>query len=327
MNMKAEILALLRETEVYLSGQELCEKFAVSRTAIWKVMRQLKEEGYVIEAVQNKGYRLLEEPDLLTSSALAGSFRGMWAGSSIVYREETGSTNIDARKLAEEGAPHGTVAIAGRQLAGKGRRGRGWVSPPGDNLYFTILLRPSIESSKAPKLTLVMALSVAEAIQDKYKADIQIKWPNDVLCAKKKVCGILTEMSVESDYIQYVLIGVGINTNQKAFPEEIREKATSLCNELGIGLSRSELLKEVLTRFQSRYDQFVSDGTLEHMKEEYHRFLVNRGNAVKILDPKGEWYGKALGINEEGELLVEENGVIRTVYAGEVSVRGIDSYV
>lgn len=325
--MKAEILALLRETEVYLSGQELCEHFHVSRTAIWKVMRQLKEEGYVIEAVQNKGYRLISEPDLLTSSALAGSFQSMWAGCNIVYREETGSTNIDARKLAEEGAPHGTVAIAGQQLAGKGRRGRGWVSPPGENLYFTILLRPDFYPSKASMLTLVMALSVAEAIKGKWDADIQIKWPNDVLCNKRKVCGILTEMNLESNYIQYVVIGVGINTNQMEFPEEIRDKATSLCKELGMGLSRAELLKEVLSCFQIRYDQFVKELDLNFMKVAYEDFLVNRGRMVKILDPKGEWTGTAIGINGEGELLVEQEGRIQEVYAGEVSVRGIDSYV
>lgn len=198
--MKTEILKLLRESGDYISGQELCSLFGVSRTAVWKVINQLKEEGYGIEAVQNKGYRLRLNPDVLSYSELKSRIRNNWAGGEIYYYEETGSTNIDAKRLGEEGAAHGTIVVADKQNAGRGRRGRAWQSPAGKDIYFTILLRPSFEPDKASGLTLVMALSVAQAVERKCNLKAGIKWPNDVVLNGKKICGILTEMNMETDY-------------------------------------------------------------------------------------------------------------------------------
>lgn len=326
--MKAEILKLLRESKGYVSGQELCSRFGVSRTAVWKVMNQLKEEGYVIEAVQNKGYKLKENPDVLSLSELRSRIHNEWAGNEIYYYEETASTNIDAKRLAEEGASHGAIAVADKQTAGRGRRGRSWESPSGKDIYFTILLRPDFAPDKASPLTLVMALSVAEAIESLYRIRAGIKWPNDVVVNGKKVCGILTELNMELDYIQYVVIGTGINVNLTELPEEIRRTATSLLLESGKEAKRAELLQEVLRCFEDNYKTYTETLDLSGVLDSYNSYLVNLGREVQVLDPKGEFTGIAMGINPAGELLVQtkDKGVAR-VYAGEVSVRGLYGYV
>ena len=326
--MKTEILKLLRESGDYISGQELCSLFGVSRTAVWKVINQLKEEGYGIEAVQNKGYRLRLNPDVLSYSELKSRIRNNWAGSEIYYYEETGSTNIDAKRLGEEGAAHGTIVVADKQNAGRGRRGRVWQSPAGKDIYFTILLRPSFEPDKASGLTLVMALSVAQAVERKCSLKAGIKWPNDVVLNGKKICGILTEMNMETDYIQHVVIGVGINVNLDEMPEEISQTATSILWESGEKTARAELLQEVLARFEENYGMYEKESDLSYMLEEYNSYLVNVGKQVKVLDPKGEFEGIARGINASGELLIETpDGKVAEVCAGEVSVRGMYGYV
>ncbi len=326
--MKTEILKLLRESGDYISGQELCSLFGVSRTAVWKVINQLKEEGYGIEAVQNKGYRLRLNPDVLSYSELKSRIRNNWAGSEIYYYEETGSTNIDAKRLGEEGAAHGTIVVADKQNAGRGRRGRAWQSPAGKDIYFTILLRPSFEPDKASGLTLVMALSVAQAVERKCSLKAGIKWPNDVVLNGKKICGILTEMNMETDYIQHVVIGVGINVNLDEMPEEISQTATSILREGREKTARAELLQEVLARFEENYGMYEKELDLSYMLGEYNSHLVNVGKQVKVLDPKGEFEGIARGINASGELLIETpDGKVAEVYAGEVSVRGMYGYV
>ena len=194
---KSNILALLRDSRDYVSGQQLCDRFGVSRTAVWKVINQLKEEGYQIEAVSRKGYRLIESPDVLSRSEIASRLKTKWAGQCLYYLDETGSTNIDAKRYAEEGDPHGTTVVAEKQTAGRGRRGKYWESPPGTAIYMTIMLKPKFAPDKASMLTLVMALSVAEAISEETGLNAGIKWPNDIVVHKKKVCGILTELNVE----------------------------------------------------------------------------------------------------------------------------------
>ena len=328
---KSDILTLLRNSRDYVSGQQLCDQFGVSRTAVWKAINQLKEEGYRIEAVSHKGYRLLESPDVLSRSEVLSRLKTKWAGQQLFYLEETGSTNIDAKRYAEEGEPHGTTVIAEKQNAGRGRRGKYWESPPGSAIYMTIMLKPDFAPDKASMLTLVMALSVAEAITEATGLQAGIKWPNDVVVNKKKVCGILTELNVGTDYIRHVVIGVGINVNNGApeeFPEEIRETATSLRIEAGTPFSRAELLERVLERFEKNYATFVTTLDLRLLIEAYGRYLLNLNMEVNVLDPKGSYTGVARGISTTGELLVEkEDGEMKTVYAGEVSVRGLYGYI
>lgn len=326
--MKAEILALLRESDKFVSGQELCNRFGVSRTAVWKVINRLKKEGYCIEAVQNKGYHMVSSPDVLSAYELESRIHTDWLGKEVVYKEITGSTNADVRKLAEDGAKNGLLVFADAQTAGKGRRGREWDSPKGTNLYFSMLLKPQFEPYKASMITLVAAYSVARAIRENTGLDAKIKWPNDIVIGKKKVCGILTEMSMERDYIHHIVVGVGINVNEDVFSEEIAGMATSLKIEKGSLVQRAPLLSNILSEFEKNYLAFLEAGDLTAFMDEYNSMLVNKGALVKVLDPKGEFSGIAGGINEEGMLIVfKENGQIEKVYAGEVSVRGMYGYV
>lgn len=330
--MKAEMIRLLRESKDYISGQELCDRFQVSRTAVWKIINQLKEEGYVIEAKQNKGYRLMESPDSMEAHELKSRIRTKWAGREVSYKKETGSTNIDCKQLAGQGAPHGTLAAAEAQLSGRGRRGRNWQSPAGTSIYMSLLCRPDFPPDKAPMLTLVMGLSVAQAVGRYTGLPAKIKWPNDVVVNGKKICGILTEMEMglETKEIQYLVIGVGINVGNREFPEELREIATSLyleSEEKDRMIRRAVLVQYVMEAFEENYELFLKTLDLSLLQESYNGLLVNRDAAVKVLDPKGEYTGVAKGIDRDGDLLVEtEDRTVKKVYAGEVSVRGLYGY-
>lgn len=328
---KEEILKKLRDAGDYVSGQELCEHYGVSRTAIWKAIRQLEKDGYIIEAQNNRGYRLVEhcDADLFSKIEIEDKLETAWLGRPLVFHKETGSTNIDAKALAERGEASGAVVVADMQTAGRGRRGRGWVSPAGKDIYMTIMLRPQCRPEKASVLTLVMALAVLEAVSELLSQGCYIKWPNDIVVNGKKVCGILTEMSAELDQIHYVVIGAGINVNQETLAPEIQETATSICIERGQQTNRAELTARVLYYFEKNYAVFEKSWDFSGLVEKYNQFLVNRDRQVRVLDPKGAYDGIARGINEKGELLVEQlsDGAIVQVYAGEVSVRGIYGYV
>ena len=245
----------------------------------------------------------------------------------VVHYKEVDSTNAEARRLSVEGAESGLVVTAKKQTAGKGRRGRSWESPADENLYFSVLLKPTIAPEKAPMLTLVMAYSVAKALQ---KEDIQvlIKWPNDLVCSGKKVCGILTEMNLSGAQVEDVIVGVGLNVNTMKFPDELEDKATSLRKETLRELECGELLQLILKEFDKQYQRFLENQNLEFLQEDYNAMLINRGREVMVLEPGKEYLAKALGINKFGELLVQkEDGSTEAVFAGEVSVRGIYGYV
>lgn len=316
-----------------MSGQQLCDRLGVSRTAVWKVINQLKEEGYQIESVPSRGYRLAEAPaDAYSESEIVSRLHTKWAGKRLIFFESTGSTNPDAKRFAEEGAPHGTTVVADRQTAGRGRRGRSWESPAGTSIYFTIVIRPTFAPDKASMITLVMALSVAEAIHEVTGLDAGIKWPNDIVVNGKKVVGILTEMSMtpEMNEAQFLVAGVGVNVNQESaedFPEEIRKTATSLRIEYGQPVDRAALLERILARFETDYDTFVRKLDLSELKPRYESRLAGRNAGVRVLDPAGEYTGISRGITDTGELIVEREDKERVlVYAGEVSVRGLYGY-
>ena len=326
--MKTEILKMLRQTNDYLSGQQICDTFHVSRTAVWKVITQLKEEGYEIEAVRNRGYRLTSSPDVLSEKEITSRLKTKWAGTCLEFEEVVDSTNIRAKELGEKGAPHGTLVVAEQQTAGKGRRGRSWVSPPGSSIYMTLLLKPEVDPSRAPMLTLLMAYAIADAFRGEKNLDVQIKWPNDLVLNKKKICGILTEMSAEVGYVHYVVIGVGINVNTESFQEEISQTATSLRIEEGVKFQRAELIAAIMQKFEMYYEKFCASGNLSDIMDGYNAILVNKDREVRVLEPGNEYNAKALGINETGELIVEKEDGSRTeIFSGEVSVRGIYGYV
>lgn len=326
--MKNEILKLLKESDSYISGQQLCDYFKVSRTAVWKVMEQLKKEGYEIEAVRNRGYRLSSCPDVMSEAEIASLLKTDWAGKKVVYYDEIDSTNNRAKDAGEKKGEHGTLFVADMQSAGKGRRGRVWVSPPGTSIYMTLLLRPEILPNEAPMLTLVMGLGVAEGIRRVTGTDVGIKWPNDIVVNNKKICGILTEMAAEMEYVNYVVVGVGINVNQQEFPEEIRNMATSLCVETKKSYKRSEIVAAILEQFEKNYKTFMKTRDLSGLQSAYNDILINQGRQVKVMEPGNEYEACAEGISKTGELLVTlPDGQKKSIFAGEVSVRGLYGYV
>lgn len=276
-----------------------------------------------------------------------------WNGRNVHFYESIDSTNVQAKRMAEEDAPSGTVIVADMQTAGRGRRGRIWESPAGTNLYFTLIVRPDLSPDKASMLTLVMALAVAKGVEgimnevgDKARKIfggeqqisnvithplLQIKWPNDIIINGRKVCGILTEMCLQTGKqgkISHVLIGVGVNVQKQDFAPELVDKATDIETECGQKISRKDLLAGILEAFEEYYAIFERCGNLAELRELYNRKLVNRGREVRVLDPQGEFTGIATGINDTGELCVTlPDGSVTQVYAGEVSVRGIYGYV
>lgn len=326
--MKTKILKYLKETDGYVSGQELCERLGVSRTAVWKIIRQLEEEGYEIEAVRNRGYRLTGSADILNEAEIRAVLTSRWLGQNVKFLEETDSTNNVIRRMAEQGAPEGTLAVAEIQTAGKGRRGRSWSSPKGSGIWHSFLLRPDFAPEHASMLTLLAAMAVQKAVCDVTGLDGLIKWPNDIVVNGKKICGILTEMSTEEDTIRYVVVGIGINANTPDFPEEIRATATSLALELGHPVRRALLINGIMCAFEEYYDIYRQTLDMSRLKEIYNQRLVNVEREVKVLAPRGDYTGVSHGINDEGELIVElADGTIREVNSGEVSVRGIYGYV
>ena len=325
--MKAEILKMLRETDGYVSGQELCNKFGVSRTAVWKAINQLKENGYEIEAVQNKGYHLLSAPDIMDKTELESIHATEWAGCEIYYFDSIDSTNTKAKELAEEEHPSGTLVVADRQTAGKGRRGRSWESPTGIGIFMTLILKPEINPNNASMLTLVAAMATTRAIRRVTGVPAMIKWPNDIVMNGKKVCGILTEMSAQFDYINHIVIGIGINVHNEDFPEEIAKTASSLYLESGQHIHRASLIEAFLEEFEDVYAEYLKTEDMEGLQKEYDAMLVNRGRQVRVLDPKEPFEGKAMGITKKGELIVDTWESRKLVSSGEVSVRGIYGYV
>lgn len=325
--MKSEILHILRNREGYVSGQELCERFGVSRTAVWKAINQLKEDGYEIEAVSNKGYHIVACPDVISAEEVKSLLTTRWAGQEIAYYSVIDSTNNRAKRMAEEGAPHGTLVIADEQTGGRGRRGRSWKTLPKSAIAMTLIIRPKLSPEKASMITLLMGMAVASACRELLGLPVGIKWPNDVVMQGKKISGILTEMSAEMDGIHYLVIGTGINVNMEEFPEEIRDVATSLSIQAGHLVNRAEVICRSMKFFEQYYEAFMETGDLSGLKDTYNGMLVNLDTEVRVLEPGNEYCGISRGINEKGELLVErEDQTVDEVFAGEVSVRGIYGY-
>ena len=356
--MREKILTALREKNDYVSGQTLCDTFGVSRTAVWKAVNSLRAEGYEIDSVQNRGYKLISTPEIYSASEIEKNLQTDWISRPVIFYGETGSTNTECKKLLEEGKNAPLLVAAANQNAGKGRRGRSWESPRDTSISFSLGLKPDIEPACAPMLTLVMAVAVQKAIEGITGLRSQIKWPNDIVINGKKVCGILTEMNLEETYISSVIIGVGINVGQTVFPEEISDRATSIRVEMSKKrfpnetedrtggaadrteragtevteqagkCSRSALTAACINCFEKEYETFLQSMDLSGMKERYEQCMAGINETVRVLDPKGEYKGTARGITGDGQLLVElEDGRTEKVYAGEVSVRGIYGYV
>ena len=275
---------------------------------------------------EKESYEEIVTDGIYNETTIADQIHTKWAGKTVHFARETDSTNLWIKRLAKEGAPEGTLALAEFQSAGRGRLGRSWEVPEGTSVMMSILLRPKFEPQYAPMLTLVMGMAVAKAVK-KLGFDVSIKWPYDVVVSHKKICGILTEMGVRDGKIDYAVIGVGINVNIREFPEEMADKATSLYLESGKEFDRSQIPGLVMEAFEEYYEKFAATCDLSGLKEEYESILANYDQPVRVL-AKEPYEGVARGITDGGELLVEKtDGTIVAVSAGEVSVRGLYSYV
>lgn len=318
------ILELLRRQEGFLSGEDIGRELSITRAAVWKGIKKLREEGYEIEAVTNRGYRLTNPETMYNKRELEQGLKTKTMGQSIYFYEETDTTNNRARELALEGAPEGTLVVAEKQTAGRGRRGKVWESPLGTGIWMSLVLRPQIMPAEASVLTLLCGLATAEAIEAETGLSADIKWPNDILINGKKAVGILTEMDCEMSEVHFVIPGIGINVNTASFPPEIAEIATSLYLECGKTVSRRRLVHKVLERLEEHYETFLRTGSFAAMLEDYRKHCITLGKEVHVLG-REPFFAEALDITPEGELLVRraDNGKEEVVFSGEVSIRGV----
>ncbi|MEL7565194.1 MAG: biotin--[acetyl-CoA-carboxylase] ligase [Dehalobacterium sp.] len=319
--MKNAILKLLKGNSEYLSGEEISNILGVSRTAIWKHIRTLKSEGYVIESQTKLGYLLLKVPDRMYPEEIKGYLKTAQIGGTILYEDTVDSTNITAKDIADQGFEEGTVVVAEMQTAGKGRLGRGWHSSYGTGIWMSVMVRPTIMPVDAPKITLLTAISVAQAIRQETGVSPGIKWPNDILIKGKKVCGILTEIKADMDLIHYIIVGIGINVNESEFSSDISNIATSLKMETGRDINRVKMAAAVLNNWEENYFEFLQRG-FSRIKSAWREFSINLGQEVTVTTLKDTIQGRAIDIDDDGLLLVEDNrGTLHKIVAGDVSLR------
>lgn len=306
-----------------VSGQAISAELGVTRAAVWKQIEQLRALGFVIESQGKQGYRLLSCPDSLMAPVIARGLQTRWAGRQIVYLPSVDSTNRRARQLAAEGAPHGTLVIADEQTAGRGRRGRGWISPAGEGVFMSLILRPQSHPSEVARLSMQTALAVALSIAQTTGLDARIKWPNDIVCGGRKVCGMLLEMNADEQAVHDVVAGIGINVHQTQFAPEIAQTASSLDLLSGQRVCRAALVRAFLEAFE-RTEALAAQGAL---MDAYRARSATLGQRVQVIAPAGSFTGTALEVTDSGSLIVEdEEGQRREVLAADVSVRGLMGY-
>lgn len=321
--MRSKVLELLRRRSgEFVSGEEISSGLGVSRTAVWKHVKELKQAGYGIEAHSRRGYRLYELPDKLLPQEISIKLKTNILGRKIYYYDSVQSTNNEAKQLAANDCPEGTIVVAETQNAGRGRLARGWFSPWGKGIWMSVVLRPHFSPQEAPKCTLMAAVALNKAIRQVSGIDCGIKWPNDILFQNRKLVGILTEMSAEMDAINYVVLGMGINVNvgKDDFPEEIADIATSVALAAGRHIDRIELLTAVLTQLENIYLAIAADG-FEGVLNEWRAQSVTLGQAVSVIGQNRKFSGIAVDIDNDGALLVKTGNNIERVVAGDVSIR------
>lgn len=321
--MQKKILDILLNADDFISGQEISEKLGVSRQAVWKSINALKEKGYEIQSVTNRGYRLVSSPNYLNESSLKSLLHNKIIGKNLIVLDSVNSTNDYLKKLGNEGCENGTVVAAREQTKGKGRLGRTWQSKKDDGIAFSVLLRPNVAPSEVSAITPLAGLAVCKAIREYTKLDCVIKWPNDIIIGRKKLVGILTEMSAEFDAVEYVITGIGINVDHTSFPEEIAFKATSLLLETGRHIDKNEFLACVLEHLENEFVKNNLELTPTALSE-YTDLCATVGRSVTFQRGTRRISGMAVGVSEHGELKVMmSDGTISLVNSGEVTVQGI----
>jgi BirA family biotin operon repressor/biotin-[acetyl-CoA-carboxylase] ligase len=320
-NSEELVLSFLAEAgDEYVSGEAISDKLGLTRAAVWKHVEALRGHGYRIDAVPARGYRLAGIPDRLTPLELRPLLNTHDLGQTLHHFEVIGSTNDHARELAEEGADPGEVVIAESQTGGRGRRGRPWVSPPGRNVYFSVILRPELPPARAPELTLLASVAICDALR---QADVPavIKWPNDLLVNDRKIAGILTELASEPERVHWVVVGVGVNVNATAadFPEELRAIATSVLLERGTPAPRALLLAACLTALEGWLDRHAEEG-FAPIREAWRERSGTLGREVTVQTGAREVVGRAEDIDEAGALLVRTERGLERILSGDVTM-------
>jgi BirA family biotin operon repressor/biotin-[acetyl-CoA-carboxylase] ligase len=315
------ILSLFRQTpDGFVSGERISDELGVSRTAVWKHIRNLRQVGYQIEAIPSRGYQLQQSPDVLMPEAIQSGLECQLVGSRIISLDEADSTNLQACRLGDEGADDGLVVIADRQSSGKGRMGRQWESPGGVNLYASILLRPPVLPFEAPKLTFLSAVAVCRAIKNCSGLQPTVKWPNDILLNGDKVAGLLNEMSSETDQVHYVVLGIGVNLNMRAeqFPDDLRYPATSLAIATGKAVSRLAFTRCLLQELDALYQIYLEQGSVP-IFAAWTELCDLTGKEVQVDCNNLLIEGTMVGLGDDGALLVRTSaGKIESIYAGDV---------
>lgn len=306
----------------FLSGEQLSEELGVSRTAVWKQIERLRQQGYLFEAVSRKGYRLLSKPDKLDMSRLQLKLETERFGRFVKYYDQVESTQIVAARCVEEGAEEGTLIFAEQQTAGKGRMGRLWHSPIGKGIWMSLILKPVwIPLLFTPQLTLLVAVALCRAIRSATGVEAGIKWPNDLLVGGKKVAGILLESSAEDERLQHIIAGVGISVNLQSddFPPELRDAATSLAIEAGRQVDRIEVLSRFLQEWEQLYELYRREG-FAPIKLLWEALTVSLHRNIRCRTPQGDFEGFAEGIDEHGALqLRTADGSVRKLYSADIS--------
>ena len=319
--MKSDILLELKKAGDFVSGEKLSSGLGITRSAVWKYINALKEDGCEIISVRNKGYKLIGAPDILNKYEIMNGNTSEVVGKKLILMKSVDSTNEEIKRLALKGEPGGTIVAAENQTAGKGRFGRSWASD-GGGLFFSVLLRPDLPPCDIASITLAAGLAVCLAVREYTKTDARIKWPNDVIIGKKKICGILTEMSAQSDCIDHVAVGIGINVNNPCFPDEISEKATSLFKKKKKMINRNEFFGVVIKYLDDILKSFFVSLSVDDIKL-FKELCATIGREVTVKRTAGDIHGKAVDITASGELIVEDNGKNIIVNSGEVTVQGI----
>lgn len=308
----------------FVSGEVISRAMGISRAAVWKKISALKEAGWQIESGGKKGYRLIPGDSLepaLWASALTTRSLGHGENRCLA---EVDSTNTEAKRMAIAGAPHGSLCVSELQTAGKGRLGRVWSAPSGKGLWVSVLLRPNLKPEQAPLITLCVAMAMARAVEETAGLDARIKWPNDLVYAGRKLCGILLEISADPDSIEYVVAGAGVNVRTGAYPPDIAHKAAAL-EEFGPPPLRRTLLVHYLAALEEVLNRLEREG-FQGIAEEYQARSCTLGQQVQVSGAV-ELTGVARAIDETGALLVEADGTLHRVLSGDVSVRGVMGYV
>ncbi len=323
MGGKEELLAQLRKVEGHwVSGEMLSGKMSMTRSAVWKHICKLRDEGYEIKSSPGKGYLLHRIPDrLLPREVRSGLGTKIFGQGEIIHFTETDSTNSRAKELAARGAHEGTIVLAERQTGGRGRRGRSWFSPDGAGLYVSLVLRPEVVPAEAPKMTLMTAVAVCDVLISYLPLPPRVKWPNDIFADGRKIAGILTEISTEPDAVDYVVVGLGLNVNVPArqFPKEIRERATSILVETGKTHSRTAIFRSFLENFERHYTLF-REGRFPPVLDRWKAYAGATGQYVRIDQVGRVLTGEIQDIDQDGSLLLrDEKGNLHRIVSGDLT--------